>query len=230
VSTKTGQLHRYHLIAIDQLEFGLSDKPMVAYRISTLSDVLEGFFRSQGIPRAVVIGNSMGGWVADYFTCMHPQLVDKLILLDSAGLSRSALRQEGKSDGPINLSDKEGLRRLAQLAYYGQSYVTDQYVDKLFEARLRTGDGYMLEEIFGPLTRQEDSLDTRIGNIHQPTAIILGAADRLIDPSYALRFRRGIAGSKLTVMSKCGHMPHVECTKRLAPIVTAFLDGPASHH
>ena len=77
----------YHVWAPDQIGFGASDKPLINYRVGTLVDFLEGFCKKAGIDKAVVVGNSLGGWTAMAFTLAHPERVQKLVLVDSAGYS-----------------------------------------------------------------------------------------------------------------------------------------------
>ena len=60
---------------------------MIEYRIGTLVDFLDGFYRKLGITKATVVGNSLGGWTAAAFTLAHPDKVDRLVLVDSAGYS-----------------------------------------------------------------------------------------------------------------------------------------------
>lgn len=79
---------KYHVYALDQLGFGHSDKPLIDYKIATWSDFLQGFMQSQNIPKATVVDNSLGGWIALDFTATHPGMVDKLVLVDAAGLGR----------------------------------------------------------------------------------------------------------------------------------------------
>jgi alpha-beta hydrolase superfamily lysophospholipase len=79
---------KYHVYALDQLGFGHSDKPLIDYKLATWSDFLQGFMQSQNIPKATVVDNSLGGWIALDFTATHPGMVDKLVLVDAAGLGR----------------------------------------------------------------------------------------------------------------------------------------------
>src|SRR5579871_648027 len=77
----------YHVFVLDQLGFGESDKPMINYRVGTLVDFLDGFCKKVGIAKATLVGNSLGGWTAAAFTLAHPDKVERLVLVDSAGYS-----------------------------------------------------------------------------------------------------------------------------------------------
>jgi len=80
---------KYRVIAPDQIGFGLSDKPLINYRIGTLVDVLDRMLKELKIERASLVGNSLGGWAAAAFTLAHPEKVDRLVLVDAAGFALS---------------------------------------------------------------------------------------------------------------------------------------------
>lgn len=61
-------LARSHRVyAVDMLGFGRSDKPPLEYSIETFVEFLEGFMKKAGIPRATLVGLSLGGWIAADF-------------------------------------------------------------------------------------------------------------------------------------------------------------------
>jgi pimeloyl-ACP methyl ester carboxylesterase len=63
---------KFRVIALDQIGFGRSDKPLLNYRVSTFVDFLDGFMSELKIERASLVGNSLGGWVAASFALAHP--------------------------------------------------------------------------------------------------------------------------------------------------------------
>lgn len=67
----------HHVYAFDQIGFGHSDKPLINYKIATFVDFLQAFMESLGIPKATLVGNSLGGWIVVDFTAHHPEMVDK---------------------------------------------------------------------------------------------------------------------------------------------------------
>jgi pimeloyl-ACP methyl ester carboxylesterase len=100
----------HHVYALDQIGFGHSDKPFVEYKIPTWVDFLYGFLQSENIRQATLVGNSLGGWIALEFTAQHPEMVEKLVLVDAAGLAWG-------SQGPVvdlNPSSIAGWRTLLE--------------------------------------------------------------------------------------------------------------------
>src|SRR5262245_39605052 len=84
---------KYHVFALDQIGFGTSDKPGLNYRVAVLVEFLGGFFKKLGIEKATLVGNSLGGWTAAAFTLAEPQKVEKLVLVDAAGIRRNVLAE-----------------------------------------------------------------------------------------------------------------------------------------
>jgi pimeloyl-ACP methyl ester carboxylesterase len=76
----------HHVYALDQIGFDHSDKPLIDYKIATFVDFLQSFMQTLGIPKATLVGNSLGGWIAVDFTAQHPAIVDRLVLVGAAGL------------------------------------------------------------------------------------------------------------------------------------------------
>ena len=76
----------YHVYAPDLVGHGQSDKPKVDYTQSFFATFFEDFVRALGLKRVSLIGHSLGGEIAIAFTLNHPDKVQKLVLIDSAGV------------------------------------------------------------------------------------------------------------------------------------------------
>ena len=74
----------YQCVAIDQRGYNLSDKPkgVENYRISLLVGDVAAVIKSLGRDKAVIVGHDWGGMVAWNFALMHPEMTDKLIILN----------------------------------------------------------------------------------------------------------------------------------------------------
>src|SRR6266567_1056342 len=75
----------FHVFALDQIGFGQSDKPLANYHTGMLADFLVGFLKSVGMPKASLVGNSMGAGVALYTAVKFPDVVDRIVLADGGG-------------------------------------------------------------------------------------------------------------------------------------------------
>ena len=68
-------------------------------------------------------------------------------------------------------------------------------------------------------------LSRRAHRIASPTLIVWGKADRIIAPAYAQEFAGKIAGAKIEMIDKAGHLPQLEQPEAVAKAVRAFLGG-----
>ncbi len=76
----------FHVYVPDLLGYGRSPKPDVSYSISLQEETVVQFMQAMHVPRADVGGWSMGGWVAMKLALDHPEMVDRLVIYDSAGI------------------------------------------------------------------------------------------------------------------------------------------------
>lgn len=211
---------KYHVYALDQIGFGNSAKPLINYRIETFVDFLQGFMKALGIPRATLVGNSLGGWIAADFAAQHPEMVDKLVLVNAAGLPST------RTDGPkidLNPSSFASMRRIFEFIVYDKQIVTDDIVEKAFEGHLEGGDGYTIQTVLNGI-RSSDQYETgKLTAIRAPTLVLWGHDD-LIPLEIGERFAQGIAGAKLVVLDRCGHIPQFEKPAEFNRALLGFLD------
>src|SRR5947208_7560784 len=79
----------FHVFALDEIGFGQSDKPLANYHTGMLAEFLVGFLKAVNVPKASLVGNSMGAGVALYTAVHFPDVVDRIVLADGGGF-RSA--------------------------------------------------------------------------------------------------------------------------------------------
>jgi 2-hydroxy-6-oxonona-2,4-dienedioate hydrolase len=208
---------KYHVYAIDQIGFGHSDKPLLDYKIATFVDFLQGFMQAQNIAKATLVGNSLGGWIALDFAVQHHGMVDKLVLVDSAGMP---WMQAATVD--LNASSLAGMRALLESLFYDKKMVTDNLVRQVFTDHVRNNDAYTIQRtLAGFATPQFE--DTKLASIHVPTLVVWGRQDELIPVASGEKLRDGIAGAKLVVFEQCGHVPQIEKPAEFNQALLEFL-------
>jgi pimeloyl-ACP methyl ester carboxylesterase len=195
----------HHLYALDQIGFGHSDKPLLEYKIATWVDFLQGFMQSENIHQATLVGNSLGGWIALEFAAQHPEMVDRLVLVDSLGLTWG----QGGPRIDLNPSSIAGWRTLLEALFYDKKMVSDQFVLRVFADHMHNNDGYTIERTLAGFAQAQFE-DDKLSSIHVPTLVVWGREDELISVTRAEKFRNGIAGTKLIVFEQCGHVPQLE--------------------
>jgi pimeloyl-ACP methyl ester carboxylesterase len=206
----------YHVYAIDQIGFGHSDKPFLDYKIATFVDFLYAFMQTQNIGKAAVVGNSFGGWIALDFAIQHPGMVEKLVLVDSAGLAWLQPLAE------MNPSSLAATRTLIESVFYDKKMISDDAVRQVFTDRMRDNVGYTIQRtVAGFATPQFE--DAKLAAIHVPTLVMWGRQDELIPLASGEKLRDGISGAKLVVFDQCGHVPQIEKSDEFNRALLEFL-------
>ena len=220
---------KYRVIVPDQIGFGRSDKPMINYRVGTLVDFLDGFYKELKLERASLVGNSLGGWTAAAYALAHPEKVERLVLVDAAGFAITGDVDPRVLNG-LNPSTRDAVKQVMSLVFYNkQIYASDAAVDMLFARKMTAGDSYTIQRFIDSITRGEDVLDNRLGALKQPTLIIWGREDGLTPIAMGERFKKEIRGSELVVIEKCGHVPQLEKAAEFNAALVRFLGGETAN-
>jgi 2-hydroxy-6-oxonona-2,4-dienedioate hydrolase len=215
---------KYHVYGPDQIGFGNSAKPLVEYRIETFVAFLHAFMQALNIPKATLVGNSLGGWIAADFAARYPEKVDKLVLVDAAGLGPEGPPTPLPVD--LNPASPSGMRKVLEFIVYNKQWVTDEIARQAFEQRLKRGDGYTIQRVIAGILAGNQFLDAKVGSIKAPTLVLWGREDALTPLSLGERFQKGIPGAKLTVLDQCGHIPQLEKPLEFNKALLEFLAQP----
>jgi pimeloyl-ACP methyl ester carboxylesterase len=215
---------KYRVIAMDQVGFGRSDKPLIDYKIQTYVDFLNEFLHALKVEKASFMGESLGGWISALYAVeisggAHLVPMEKLVLVDAAGL------QQDKPIPNLNPSTLADMRKLLEAVFYDTSWVTEERLQQSFADKLAKHDGYTVRAILTNPSLASERLDSRLAEIRVPTLVVWGKQDSLLPISSGERYAAGIAGAKLVSFEHCGHVPPVEKTSEFVPLVEAFIDG-----
>ncbi|WP_425258592.1 alpha/beta fold hydrolase [Rubrivivax sp. RP6-9] len=182
------------------------------------------------VQRFVIGGNSLGGEVAWRTAYAARDRVERLILVDSAGLpfDRKAAPLAwwiARTPGLGWLSESMLPRSLVQQgleSVYGHpERITPALVDRYLEISLRDGNRRALGQRLRQMDFGTDA--ARLDTLKLPTLILWGGQDRLFTPDLGREFQRRIAGSQLQLFDDLGHVPHEEDAARTVQPVKAFL-------
>ena len=221
----------YRVIRMDLPAYGLTGPfPDRDYSINSYVDFVREFLKKIGVDRCVIGGNSLGGEIAWNFTVKHPELVDRLILIDAAGfpiVSESVPIAFRMARVPVikNLFTFVTPRFVAKSSvenvYYDKSKVTEELVDRYFELTLREGN----RQAFVDRLNMDEDTDAwkNIGNIKNNTLVLWGEHDELIPMSHARRYRDELPNEVVAIIENSGHVPMEESPEESLVPVLEFL-------
>jgi pimeloyl-ACP methyl ester carboxylesterase len=214
-----------HVYALDQLGFGQSDKPQIAYRINTLVDSLSEFLTTVGVEKPALVGNSLGGWVAAKFAASHPERVDKLVLVDAAGYAEDPAQLIGdllsQMDPAMVAAAEQMLRSLSPTDQRRLEAAAASY----FARRSPRGDGYAAGALAESIVRGEDLLGPELKQLAVPTLVVWGQDDRVISVRAGDALAADIPGARKIVLDHCGHRPQTECSAAFNAALLPYLTG-----
>ncbi len=224
------------VIRMDLPGFGLTGPaPDGDYRVERYVAFVTALLDTLSVRRFVIVGNSLGGWIAWETALAHPDRVQALILVDAAGYPFES------QSVPIGfrIARMPVLNRLAQYVlprslvaasvrntYGDPSRVTPELVDRYYELTLREGNRRAVADRFAAGRFAVDP--SRVRQLTVPTLILWGERDRLIPLQSGERFHRDIPGSRLVIIPGLGHVPQQEDPQATLAAVREFLDLPAA--
>jgi 2-hydroxy-6-oxonona-2,4-dienedioate hydrolase len=227
-----GPLSReFRVIALDQIGFGQSDKPLANYHTGMLSEFLARFLATIGVSKASLVGNSMGASVALYTAVHYPQVVDRLVLADCAclravGAAASAPAASHRRDIQNGVTSEE-TRDFFRILFHDKSLVTDKVVEDNLVLRLQSA--FAISKIQESGARGLGSISQEQAHgVNAPTLIIWGKFDQLDNPALADLLAETIPRSRKVLIDDSGHMPQLEKPAEFNRIVTEFLKQQAS--
>jgi abhydrolase domain-containing protein 6 len=204
---------RYHLLVLDLPGHGESGPAEGALPVGDLADSLGALLdaRSPGRP-AILIGNSLGGWVALLYASRHPERVERVIGISSSGIF--AVLQV-----PVAPKDREQARRLvAAIRGPHLPAPSDEELDALLQ-RIATGPAPRL--VAG--LKSEDFLETHAAGIRVPVELVWGEEDGVLPLAYGQRLASLLPNARLHPLPRCGHMPQVHCPRELSRLLLNLL-------
>lgn len=228
----TEVLSKHHrVIRFDMQGFGLTGPhPQGKYRIEDYAETLVNLMDAMNIDTAIVVGNSLGGYVAWSTAVLYPERVSKLVLVDSSGYpfqSESIPLGFRISQSPVlkyllgNIMPRSVVKSSLENVYGNPEKITEELVDRYFDLNIREGNRAALAKRF--VETVAGQLANRVGELAQPTLIMWGEQDSLIPISVGQRFHREIANSEFVSFSDLGHVPHEEDPLITAEAVEHFL-------
>lgn len=207
----------FHVYVPDLLGYGQSAKPDVDYSITLEEELVVDFMEALQIEHADVGGWSMGGWISLKLAVDRPELVDRLIVFDSAGVYfpttfDASLFTPTDSAGVAHLS--------AMLTPYPKPL--PGFVSRAVVKRLQA-NAWVIERSVLSMESGRDLMDFKLHDIHQPTLVVWGKQDALIPLATGEEIHREIPGSSMLIVDGCGHLAPAECWRSILPGVVSFL-------
>jgi len=226
----------YRVIALDLPGFGESDKPShLEYDPGSAADFVYDFCQELGIEKLSLVGNSAGGLIAGLFALEHPTVVEKLVLIDSAGLGRKVSWLLRAISVPI-LGDMvyrpklNSMIGLSKRLFYQPPAILEELLPEMDRIKLLPGASMAtVRSIRSSINlrglRPKWQILSRLKQSEVPLMVIWGADDFIIPVSHAEAARRELPQCDVQVLPEFGHWPQMEKPSVFNPLVADFLNA-----
>lgn len=222
----------FQVISYDNRGAGGTDKPAGPYTAQLLADDAAALLRTLGISQAVIMGHSMGGFIAQAFALSYPEMVSKLILsaTNFGGPNHIPVTQEAlvilmdtKSDPLTRLRNGILVSTAPQFAVTQAEFI-ETWINYRATHPLDVA-GYQAQLAIGlGLMSPEACFENKLPQITAPTLIMFGAVDKVVPPGNAELLARQIPHSQITLLPEVGHFYPFEAPDAAAAAVVAFVN------
>ena len=230
---------RHTVYALDMPGHGDSEKPEVQYSLEAGVAYLADFLDALNVPRAALVGNSMGGLLSLGMALEHPERVTRLALVDAAGLGRELAMALRLASLPVvgELMRRGSVFGYARALMRGASYegriTWSVLVDALRGARIAPeASSAELNALRNGVNfrgvRPGYILLDRLPELQPPLLIVWGAQDKVLPVAHAYAAVEKHPAAQMVVLDQCGHWPQLEQAEEFNRVLQTYLaeDGP----
>jgi pimeloyl-ACP methyl ester carboxylesterase len=221
----------FKVYALDLWGCGYSTREPLDYGYQLYADQVLLFMDSLGIQRASLVGQSMGAGTAILFCVQHRQRVNKLVLVDAAGLPNSLplagkfLNLPGIGEFFLGLQT-DAIRRtgLRDSFIHNEELLTENYFENVtrshkIKGSTQAGLAIQRKQFFDKLSAEIH----RLAQMEVPILLVWGREDKATPLRCGQEMQRILAGSRLEVIDNAGHVPNFERAEEFNQLAADFL-------
>jgi len=159
----------------------------------------------------------MGGWIVLKLALDHPEMVDRVVIYDAAGIRH----QVTGGAGSFHPTDGASLQRLAD-AMEPHAKPLPEFVRRDV-LRLMAENQWIVDRNMASMQTGKDLLDDRLGSLTEPLLIVWGGDDRLLPLEVGEKLHALDPQSEMDIVQGCGHLAPKTCSVRVAAATADFL-------
>tara|TARA_B100001093_G_scaffold328329_1_gene313288 strand:+ start:2843 stop:3607 length:765 start_codon:yes stop_codon:yes gene_type:complete len=191
------------------------DLPILKTSVRELSDFLDRFIKFKKIKKFVLVGNSLGGHIALYYTKIFNK-ANGLVLTGSSGLY-----EKGMGSGYTKRGDYNVMKKKVEEVFYDPKVANKQLVDEVFETVNNRNKLIKILAMAKSAIRHNMAKD--LPKMKLPCLIIWGENDNVTPPEVGVEFNKLLPNSNLSWINKCGHAPMMEHPGKFNEILLDWL-------
>ncbi len=199
--------------------FGRSDRPDWITSVDDIAYLYLELMRTLRLDNAVLLGCSLGGWIAAEMATKDTSRLARLALVGPYGVKFGGVTDRDIADIWFLSPDRVAELAWADPAQAGQDLaaLTDEAL-AVIARNLESFARFCWEPYL-----HNPKLRYRLGRIDLPTLLIWGEADGIVPVEYGRRYQKAIPGAQMKVVRKAGHYPHLERPDAVLKLLNAFV-------
>ena len=197
-------------------ELPLYTLPLLKTNVKNLAKFIHDFIEFKGLKNATLLGNSLGGHIALYYTKHYPQDVHSLVLTGSSGLYEKAM-----GDSYPKRGNYEYIEQKTRDVFYDPAIATKELVDQVY--RIVNNRITVLKTLTIAKSAIRHNMAGDLPDMKQPTCLIWGKQDAVTPPEVANDFHKLLPDSDLFWIDNCGHAAMMEKPEEFNQILEAWL-------
>jgi pimeloyl-ACP methyl ester carboxylesterase len=205
---------QYRVLLLDLPGHGASAPRGGPLKMRTVIDGAEEVL-SRLPPPIIVVGNSLGAWLAMLYAQHHAERVQRLVLVDG-GATRG-----NRPDLARIPAGREEARMMWQSVVDASTPVPPDFILDDIARSLRHGPVGQLVAA-GDMERYV-MRESELPSVVTPVDLLWGESDRLVNLEYARQLESGLPAARLTTLPRCGHVPQTECPQAFAAALQKIL-------
>lgn len=212
---------KYRVFVPDQRGHGESDRPMNGYKFADFAADIIAFMDAMNLKKAVIVGHSMGSFIAQHIAVTAPERVEKLVLIGSAATVRNDVVSELKK-AVYELKDPVPVEFVREFQY-GTVYrkPSDDFME-LIIAESQKVPAHVWRGVMDGMLAADSKKD--LGKIKMPTLIIWGDKEQIFGRKEQDELMSGIPHAVFKAYPDIGHCPNWENPEQVVKDLEEFLN------
>ena len=207
-----------HVLTPTHPGFARTARPEALKTVRGLAELYAAFLHELGDRDVVVIGNSVGGWIAAELALLAPPELGGIVLVGAGGIE-----VPGQTIPDIS---KLTLDQVMALSYHNPQPFRIDPTKMTDDQRAVIASNRAALTLYAP-DSTDPSLKSRLANVRVPTLVLSGASDRVIPPEFGRAFASAIPGAEFQLLPDTGHVAQLETPALVYEAVAKFAPKPA---
>lgn len=195
--------------------FAGSSRPEWFRRIDDVALAYLALLERMDVRDVVIVGNSIGGWIASEIALRRSPRVSSVILLNAVGIDTGS--EEKKILNPADVPPE----KRAALSFHDPKKSPFAALGPDGLAMIAANSKALMVYASQPYMH-DPTLRARLAAVDVPVLLLWGASDKVVDVEYGRRFAESIPGSRMEVITEAGHFPHIEKPEEVLRLIRDF--------